>query len=136
MTDSRRWFTPLVYAAGNDAAAAVSRILDAPGVNIDEKDGKGRTALMAAAASGFEAMVATLLTRGADLAIKDSRGADAAGHARANGYPAIEKMIENEAQRRTQEVVSSLTAGAQNAIQVAKTPLRFRPSASTGGTGI
>ena len=72
--------TLLMWAAGPDESAAeadaikvVSILLDA-GARIDDRDARGRTALMIAAEGGRSEIAKLLLTRGADASLKDKAG--------------------------------------------------------------
>jgi uncharacterized protein len=76
--------TVLMWAAGPDAKAPaaqavriVSYLLDA-GAHIDDRDDRGRTALMIAAEGGHEDIANLLVTRGADASLKDKAGKRAA----------------------------------------------------------
>ena len=72
--------TLLMWAAGPDESAAetdaikvVSILLDA-GARIDDRDARGRTALMIAAEGGRTDIAKLLLARGADASLKDRDG--------------------------------------------------------------
>jgi ankyrin repeat protein len=76
--------TLLMWASGPDegvpeaqAATVVSYLLDA-GAHIDDRDNRGRTALMIAAEGGHAEIAALLLARGADPSLKDKAGKRAA----------------------------------------------------------
>ena len=76
--------TVLMWAAGADekvgdseAAEVVTYLLDA-GAHIDDRDARGRTALMIAAEGGRGAVAALLLARGADPSLRDNSGKRAA----------------------------------------------------------
>jgi ankyrin repeat protein len=76
--------TVLMWAAGADekvgeteAAEVVTHLLDA-GAHIDDRDARGRTALMIAAEGGRGAIAALLLARGADPSLRDNSGKRAA----------------------------------------------------------
>jgi uncharacterized protein len=76
--------TLLMWASGpdekvaeKDAIPVVAYLLDA-GAHIDERDDRGRTALMIAAEGGHAEIAALLLARGADPALKDKAGKRAA----------------------------------------------------------
>jgi uncharacterized protein len=76
--------TLLMWASGADekvpeaeAIKVVTYLLDA-GAHIDDRDARGRTALMIAAEGGRAELVALLLARGADPAIRDQAGKRAA----------------------------------------------------------
>ena len=76
--------TLLMWAAGPDEAVAeaqalevVSYLLDA-GARVDERDARGRTALMIAAEGNHPAIAKALLAHGADAALADKAGKHAA----------------------------------------------------------
>jgi uncharacterized protein len=76
--------TLLMWASGPDKSApeaqaiqVVSYLLDS-GAHIDDRDARGRTALMIAAEGGRSGIVNLLLARGADLSLKDKGGHRAA----------------------------------------------------------
>jgi ankyrin repeat protein len=72
--------TLLMWACGPDEAApeaeavkVVQRLLEA-GASVDDRDDRGRTALMIAAEGGRSGIVDVLLARGADRSLKDKAG--------------------------------------------------------------
>jgi ankyrin repeat protein len=76
--------TLLMWAAGPDekvpeaeAIKVVTYLLDA-GAHIDDRDARGRTALMIAAEGGHAEVASILLARGADPTLKDKAGKRAA----------------------------------------------------------
>jgi ankyrin repeat protein len=76
--------TLLMWASGPDekvpeaqAAAVVSYLLEA-GAHIDDRDDRGRTALMIAAEGGHAEIADLLIARGADASLKDKAGKRAA----------------------------------------------------------
>ena len=76
--------TLLMWAAGPDegvpeaqAMTVVSYLLEA-GAHIDDRDNRGRTALMVAAEGGHADIASLLLARGADPSLKDKAGKRAA----------------------------------------------------------
>jgi ankyrin repeat protein len=76
--------TLLMWASGPDEKApeaqalkVVSYLLDA-GAHIDDRDDRGRTALMIAAEGGHEEIADLLMARGADASLKDKAGKRAA----------------------------------------------------------
>jgi len=76
--------TLLMWASGPDEKASeteainvVSFLLDA-GAHIDDRDARGRTALMIAAEGGRAEIASLLLARGADPSLKDKAGKSAA----------------------------------------------------------
>jgi uncharacterized protein len=87
-----RGITPLMAAAGigstaidtrgryktqAQAVAAVTQLLD-HGVDVNQRDGNGQTALFGAATWGWNDVVRTLVAHDADVMIKDARGRTAA----------------------------------------------------------
>jgi uncharacterized protein len=81
---SRNDLTPLMWASGPDQGApeaqaieVVTYLLDA-GAHIDDRDDRGRTALMIAAEGGHAEIANLLLARGADPSLKDKAGKRAA----------------------------------------------------------
>jgi uncharacterized protein len=90
--------TPLMAAAGNGSAALDTRgryktqaqaieavnLLLSTGVNINERDHIGQTALYGAAQWGWNDLVKTLAAHNADVTIKDARGRTAADIAMGN----------------------------------------------------
>jgi ankyrin repeat protein len=80
----RNDLTLLMWASGPDelvpepqALEVVSYLLDA-GAHVDDRDDRGRTALMIAAEGGHAQIAGLLLARGADLSLKDKAGKRAA----------------------------------------------------------
>ncbi len=80
----RNDLTLLMWAAGPDenvlevhAVKVVEYLLDA-GAHVDDRDDRGRTALMIAAEGGHADIAALLLARGADPSLKDKAGKRAA----------------------------------------------------------
>jgi ankyrin repeat protein len=80
----RNDLTLLMWASGPDqgvpeaqAIKVVTYLLDA-GAHIDDRDDRGRTALMIAAEGGHAEIVGPLLARGADPSLKDKAGKRAA----------------------------------------------------------
>jgi len=76
--------TLLMRASGPDEKApeaqaikVVSYLLDA-GAHIDDRDDRGRTALMIAAEGGHAEIANLLMARGADVSLKDKAGKRAA----------------------------------------------------------
>ena len=80
----RHDLTLLMWASGADEkipeaeAIEVVRYLVDAGARIDDRDARGRTALMIAAEGGHAEIVALLLARGADQSLKDQAGKRAA----------------------------------------------------------
>lgn len=76
--------TALMWAAGHEDAAGSNDVADVlallidHGARINEKDNRGRTALMIAASLGHDKAVDVLLARGADKTLRDSTGKTAA----------------------------------------------------------
>ena len=64
------------------------------GTPIDARDGAGRTSLMLAAMNGQTDTVQKLLALGANPALVDHEGLNAAGHARQRGHARIADLID------------------------------------------
>jgi uncharacterized protein len=108
--------TPLMAAAGNgstsfdtrgrykteaEALEAASALL-AAGVDVNERDGSGQTALYGAASRGWNDLIMTLVAHNADVRIKDARGRTAAdiaagSNASASGRASVEPHPETAA---------------------------------------
>ena len=80
----RNDLTLLMWASGSDelvpeaqALEVVRYLLDA-GAHVDDRDDRGRTALMIAAEGGHAEVANLLLARGADPSLKDKAGKRAA----------------------------------------------------------
>jgi uncharacterized protein len=73
-----------MWAAGYSSEAGVNDVIEVMkllldrGANIDDRDNRGRTALMIAAELNHAAVVDLLLTRGADKSLRDNQGKSAA----------------------------------------------------------
>lgn len=85
---------------GGDLAGLRRLAGDAPG-RLDAPGSGGRTALMLAASSGNEEMVALLLELGADPALRDGAGKTAADLAFENGHADLGQRLgpDSEAER-------------------------------------
>ena len=72
--------TALMWAAGHSSEAGVKDVVEVMtllidrGALLDEKDNRGRTALMIAAELGHTAAAELLIARGADKSLKDKQG--------------------------------------------------------------
>ncbi|MFN0126856.1 MAG: protein kinase domain-containing protein [Verrucomicrobiales bacterium] len=73
--------TELIEAAARGDASEVGRLLDAGGGSVNQRDGSGRTPLIAAVANGHRSLAVTLLILGADLAASGGDGSTALMHA-------------------------------------------------------
>uniref|UniRef100_A0AC34REJ9 G-patch domain-containing protein n=1 Tax=Panagrolaimus sp. JU765 TaxID=591449 RepID=A0AC34REJ9_9BILA len=87
--DQRLWFK---FAAENDVKCVKDYLRR--GMDIDAKDLWGSTALMCAAATGAEDVVAFLLENGADWQMKSKNGLSASDLARKKGFKEMAKNIE------------------------------------------
>jgi len=83
----------LQEAAGAGRAPEVESLVS-QGIPIDARDGAGRTALMLAAMNGQTDTVQKLLALGANPALVDREGLNAAGHARQRGHARIADLID------------------------------------------
>lgn len=70
VSESTRRVEPLHWAAINDQPESIARLIE-DGVPVDTRDGKGRTALMVAAAFGNVAAAQALIAHGADIHARD-----------------------------------------------------------------
>lgn len=113
----------LLLAAGADINARVidstTRTATLVGYVIGRKDQEGRTALLAAAARGSDAMVRDLLARGADPTVRDAAGKSALDAAREPPLP----TLLNEVQR------ARLIAGRAAVVQILEPILARFPAA-------
>ena len=80
--------SPLVDAAGRGDLAQVQRLL-AAGAAIEQRDGRGSTAVLAATAGDHLEVVRALIARGADVNAQDQRRDSAFLLAGASGYTEI-----------------------------------------------
>lgn len=96
--------TPLLWAAAAGTLPVLQALLDAEvSVNLRES-GTGRTALMAAAARGWEEGVRLLLGAGAQLGDKDSTGATALhAAAKAGALGVVEQLLKAGADPRAKD---------------------------------
>lgn len=89
----REGWTPLHYAATGPEAPLVALLLD-KGARIDARSPNGSTPLMMAARYGSEDSVKLLLTRGADLKLRNDRDLLAADFARLAGRDALGAQLD------------------------------------------
>jgi hypothetical protein len=93
-TDGAMGWTALGWAAADDAAGLVQRLL-AAGADVEgHADEYRRTPLMAAAQAGAEKAVDLLLAAGARPAAQDGQGCTAADLARRNGFEALAARLD------------------------------------------
>jgi ankyrin repeat protein len=116
--------TPLMAAAGNGSAALDTRgryktqaqaidavnVLLAAGVDINQRDKNGQTALYGAAMWGWNDLVKTLAGHNADLMVKDARGRTAADVAMGNNAGASGRTSQ-EPHPETAALLRQLMAG-------------------------
>jgi len=117
--------TPLMAAAGNGSsgldtrgryktqaqATAAAGILLAAGVDINQRDKNGQTALFGAAMWGWDDLVKTLAAHNANLMVKDARGRTAADVAMGNNAGASGRSS-SEPHPETAALLRRLMAGA------------------------
>lgn len=63
-------------------------------INVNYQEKRGATMLMLAAYYGFEDIVEYLMSKGADLSLKNTEGQTAMEIAQQNGHPGVVKLIE------------------------------------------
>jgi ankyrin repeat protein len=98
------------YKTEAQAIAAVDLLLDA-GVDVNQKDNSGQTALHGAASWGWNDLVKTLVARNADLLAKDARGRTAADIAK--GAPGSSGRATSEPHPETEKLLRTLMASVQ-----------------------
>lgn len=67
----------LLMLAASKGHVDIARLLVRSGAKVDQRNFKGRTALMEACIAGHNEMVVLLVDEGADIAMQDSKGRDA-----------------------------------------------------------
>lgn len=92
--NARRSNVPLVAASGNATGnvGALKKLMQ-PGVNINQKDKWGRTALMEAALVNYDAAVELLRQKGAKVDLKDNGGSTALLLAAASGNTESARLL-------------------------------------------
>ena len=75
------------------AKREMAKMLIGGGINVNQQDHRGVTALMYAAFSGDAEMIRLLLKHGAKKELKDHRGRTAADYADAGRHPEIKKIL-------------------------------------------
>jgi excisionase family DNA binding protein len=102
---------PLIEAAYEGNTVQVQSLIE-EGVNVNEKDASGRTALMIAANRGHTYVVQLLLECGADVNATDNNGLTAIQAAESRGFQRIVSMLRKfSAAPSNPEAVSSLKSG-------------------------
>ncbi|MBW3564649.1 MAG: ankyrin repeat domain-containing protein [Acidobacteria bacterium] len=91
--------TPLGLAARFGGPGMVGRLLAVDGIEIDIRDGEGRTPLMHAAEMGCDRCVALLLDAGADPALEDLSGSTAIELARERQFSNIVSLLTGDKTR-------------------------------------
>lgn len=86
--------TAITHAAYSGRLEFVKRLLADERIDIDIKDNDGHTALMFAARTGREAVVAILLSRGANVVVKDKDGLNARAQSQIGGHKAVIARLE------------------------------------------
>lgn len=85
--------TALQYAVGHQRERIVERLLLMPGLDVNQKNEKGETALMFAALLGNLNIARLLIAKGARVALKDEDGSTALDFAKASDSPQKNAMI-------------------------------------------
>jgi hypothetical protein len=88
--------TALANAARYGFDQAIQMLLEAPGIDVDLRDGQGMTPLMTAASGGCDRCVVLLLEAGASTTLEDAEGKTAAAIAEANGFLATASILRGE----------------------------------------
>ena len=90
-------WTPLMRAVQQMRLAVVRVLLDSKRVALDVQNENGRTALHIAAAAGLKEIASMLVTRGADIHIRDRGDKTPTALAIAEGHTAIAEIIDGAA---------------------------------------
>lgn len=85
--------TALQFAVGRQKERMVERLLLIPGLDVNQKNEKGETALMVAALVGNLNIARRLIARGALVILQDKDGDDAIDYARSSDSPQKKAMI-------------------------------------------
>lgn len=85
--------TALQYAVAHQKEVIVERLLQIPAVDVNQKNPKGETALMAAAYMGNLTIARKLIARGALVGLQDNDGDNAIDYAIASESPHKKAMI-------------------------------------------
>lgn len=87
-------FSPLIYVTQANDTAALKKLLQQPGVDLDEQDEKGFSAVMVAAACGHVEAFQLLVYAGADVKLRSKYGETAISLSEANwNSDAFEKVM-------------------------------------------
>lgn len=97
---------PLIEAAYEGNTVQVQSLIE-EGVDVNEKDASGRTALMIAANRGHTYVVQLLLERGADISATDNKGQTAMQAAESRGFERIVSMLRKYSAASSQPEQSS-----------------------------
>ena len=79
--------------AGQDRTQLVSALLSTEGVDVNAQDSNGTTPLIAASMRGFARVAEKLLTAGADVTLKDTKGHDATWYAEFHNHTEVVFML-------------------------------------------
>jgi ankyrin repeat protein len=103
---NRPGWTALHYASASGNVTIIRKLLD-KSAYIDAESPNRTTPLMMAARSGHSDAVKLLLDEGADVAVKNEAGLDAADFARAQGFLALAQVLELAMQSRPSSAPSA-----------------------------
>jgi ankyrin repeat protein len=117
--------TFLMHAAGWGAMDVAKALLDR-GMDINEKDAHGRTAVMMAAYAGQGDMVDFLASRGASLEGCDIEGNDIRALAKNSPLQSSLPSVTEVFRRIADNAESAAHNGLDQPISVARKPLRFK----------
>jgi len=85
--------TLIILAASTNNYELIHHLIDIYDLDVDAQNNHGVTAVMQAAASGYEAAIDELIGSCADLNIKDNLGETAVDYARHNNHKIIEARL-------------------------------------------
>lgn len=119
-TTGPRKSTPLICAARYNRSEVVDVLLTANGINVNETDEEGMTALMMACAYGHEECAHSLIQARARRKTKTKSGWTALMFASERGNVAISAMLIRGIKKRTPEEIAAAAAAKAEAKQAAE----------------